>query len=93
MVASMGVVVFRMTTCREVGEGSFVGTTAFSVKEYLDVWLGGREILHENTREGYRSDLKPVYVKFGHLPLEALTASAMIKFAPPWLGFRRERET
>ena len=51
----MGVVVFRMTTRREVGEGSFVGKTAFSVKEYLDVWLGGRELLHENTRESYRT--------------------------------------
>ena len=62
----------------EVGEGSFVGKTALSVKEYLDVWLAGRELLHENTREGYRSDLKPVYEKFGDLPLQALTAPMLI---------------
>ena len=62
----------------EVGEGSLVGKTALSVKEYLDVWLAGRELLHENTREGYRSDLKPVYERFGDLPLQALTAPMLI---------------
>lgn len=70
----------------EVQEGSFVGKTNLSVKEYLDLWLDGRELLHENTREGYRSDLKPVYEKFGHLPLQGLTSAMLI-------GLKQEMRT
>ena len=64
---------------REVEEGTFVAQSKMTVREYLDSWLAGRELLHENTREGYRSDLKPVYDKYGSVLLQALPPAMLIE--------------
>lgn len=65
-------------TRHEVEQGSYVARTKMSVREYLDAWLDGKEVLHENTREGYRSDLKPVYDRYGHVALQDLTPEMLI---------------
>jgi hypothetical protein len=65
-------------TRHEAEQGSYVARTNVSVREYLDSWLDGKKVLHENTREGYRIDLKPVYDRFGHLALQELTPEMLI---------------
>lgn len=58
--------------------GEFVGKSRITVEEYLQRWINGREKIRENTRAGYRSDLKPVFDRYGHLPLQELTTQMLI---------------
>lgn len=61
-----------------VDEGTFTAKSKITVSEFLDKWLEGREGIRENTRAGYKADLKPVYDECGHLPLQALTTDRII---------------
>ena len=65
-------------TRNEVTGNAYVRKTKLTVKEFLDSWIDGREKIRSNTREGYRSDLKPVTDKYGHLPLQDLTSQMLI---------------
>jgi len=62
----------------EIENGSFVERTKVTVGKYLDTWLAGREGIRANTREGYRSALKPVYREFGDLQLQGLTSEMLL---------------
>jgi len=48
------------------------------VRTYLDSWLDGREGIRENTREGYRCALRPVYEAFGDVPLQGLSVQMLL---------------
>jgi integrase len=56
-----------------VEEGTHVARETMTVRTYLEQWVGGKIDLRSSTREGYRTDLKPVVARFGDLPLQKLT--------------------
>ena len=61
----------------ELEDGDHVRRSGITLAEYVEEWLAA-SVARQNTKDGYRIDLRPALAALGHLPLQQITPARVV---------------
>ena len=81
----------RAKIIADLARNVFVRPTKKTLGEHLDEWLKGRRGIKRGTAGAHENSLKPVYERYGHVPLQDLTKAHIDELVTFMLTFGRRR--